>query len=90
MFAKGATRASVGSNGGQQVSANLDYYHWLQQQPAAFQTEALGPVRAKLFREGGLSVERFAELPLDRRFTSLTLAQMKKLEPLAFERAGLL
>ena len=90
MFAKGATRASVGANGGQQVGADLDYYHWLQQQPAAFQTEALGPVRAKLFREGGLTVERFAELQLDRNFTPLTLAQMKILEPLAFEQAGIL
>ena len=90
MFGKGATRASVGSHGGQQISADLDYYHWLQQQPAAFQTEALGPVRAKLFREGGLSVERFAELQLDRNFAPLTLARMKNLEPLAFERAGLL
>ncbi|WP_046382977.1 phage minor head protein [Pseudomonas veronii] len=90
MFAKGATRASVGANGGQQVSADLDYYHWLQQQPAAFQDVAIGPVRAKLFREGGLTVERFAELQLDRNFSPLTLAQMKGLEPLAFERAGLL
>lgn len=89
-FAEGATRASVGANGGQQVGADLDYYHWLQQQPAAFQSEALGPVRAKLFREGGLSVERFAELQLDRNFTPLTLSQMIDLEPLAFERARII
>jgi hypothetical protein len=89
MFAKGATRASVGANGGQQVSADLDYYHWLQQQPAAFQDVAIGPVRAKLFREGGLTVERFAELQLDRNFSPLTLVEMKGLEPLAFERAGI-
>ena len=89
MFIKGATRASVGADGGQQVWADLDYYHWLQQQPTAFQTEALGPVRAKLFREGGLSVERFAELQLDRNFIPLTLAQMRKLEPLAFEQADI-
>lgn len=89
MFIKGATRASVGAGGGQQVWADLDYYHWLQQQPTAFQTEALGPVRAKLFREGGLSVERFAELQLDRNFIPLTLAQMRKLEPLAFEQADI-
>ena len=90
VFAKSATRASVGADGGQQVAADLDYYHWLQQQPAAFQTEALGPVRAKLFREGGLSVERFAELQLDRNFTPLTLRQMIDLEPLAFERASII
>ena len=89
MFAKGATRASVGANGGQQVSASLDYYHWLQQQPASFQDVAIGPVRAKLFREGGLTVERFAEMQLDRNFAPLTLVQMKGLEPLAFERAGI-
>jgi len=89
IFAKGATRASVGANGGQQVSADLDYYHWLQQQPASFQDVAIGPVRAKLFREGGLTIERFTELQLDRNFAPLTLAQMKGLEPLAFERAGI-
>ena len=88
-FADGATRASVGEDGPKQVSASLDYYHWLQQQPAAFQDVAIGPVRARLFREGGLSVERFAELQLDRNFAPLTLVQMKGLEPLAFERAGI-
>ena len=90
MFAKGATRASVGYQGGQQVSTDLDYYHWLQQQPAAFQDVAIGPVRGKLFREGGLSVERFAELQLDRNFTPLNLAQMKALEPLAFSKANIM
>ena len=87
MFSKGATRASVGADGAGQVSASLDYYRWLQQQPIAFQDAAIGPKRAKLFREGGLSVERFAELQLDRNFAPLTLKQMKALEPLAFERA---
>ncbi|EUB84898.1 minor capsid protein [Pseudomonas sp. GM30] len=89
MFAKDATRAAVGAGGAGQVSASLDYYHWLQQQPGSFQDVAIGPVRAKLFREGGLSVERFAELQLDRNFAPLTLTQMKGLEPLAFERAGI-
>ncbi|MGP0016857.1 minor capsid protein [Pseudomonas sp.] len=89
VFAKDATRASVGDDGPQQVSASLDYYQWLQLQPAAFQDVAIGPVRAKLFREGGLSVQRFAELQLDRNFAPLTLVQMKGLEPLAFERAGI-
>ena len=87
MFAKGATRASVGADGAGQVSARLNYYHWLQQQPASFQEVAIGPVRAKLFHEGGLSVERFAELQLDRNFAPLTLVQMKTLEPLAFKWA---
>jgi SPP1 gp7 family putative phage head morphogenesis protein len=89
MFAKGATRASVGADGAGQVSASLDYYHWLQLQPASFQDVAIGPVRAKLFREGGLSLQRFAELQLDRSFAPLSLAQMKILEPLAFKAAGI-
>jgi SPP1 gp7 family putative phage head morphogenesis protein len=87
MFAKGATRASVGPDGAGQVSASLDYYHWLKQQPASFQDVAIGPVRAKLFREGGLSVQRFADLQLDRNFAPLTLTQMKLLEPMAFNKA---
>jgi hypothetical protein len=90
MFAEGTTRASLGANGAGQVSASLDYYHWLQQQPATFQDVAIGPMRAKLLQEGGLSVQRFSELQLDRNFVPLNLAQMKVLEPLAFERAGLL
>lgn len=88
MFAKGATRAAVGADGAGQVNASLDYYNWLKDQPAAFQDEAIGPVRAKLFREGGLTVERFTELQLDRNFAPLTLLQMMALEPLAFVKAG--
>lgn len=88
LFAKDATQASVGEDGPQQVRADLSYYEWLKQQPLAFQDKAIGPKRARLFREGGLSVERFAELQLDRSFSPLTLMQMQALEPLAFERAG--
>ncbi|MDB5995254.1 MAG: head morphosis protein [Pseudomonas sp.] len=87
LFSKDATRASVGPDGGGQVSAGLTYYDWLKQQPASFQDQAIGPVRAKLFRDGGLSVERFSELQLDRNFSPLTLDQMRSLEPLAFENA---
>ena len=80
-----AQRASI--NG--PVKAKQTYYEWLKDQPDSFQDVAIGPVRGKLFREGGLSAERFAELNLGRNFEPLTLAQMKKIEPLAFERAGL-
>ncbi len=43
----------------------------------------------ELFRKGGLSAERFAELNLGKNFEPLTLEQMKELEPVAFARAGL-
>ncbi len=89
LLSKDGTRASVGPNGGGQVAADLSYYDWLKLQPSAFQDQALGPTRAKLFRDGGLTLERFSELQLDRNFKPLTLEQMKKLEPLAFERAGI-
>lgn len=82
---KGATRASKDG----QVSASLTYYDWLKTQSAEFQNQALGPTRAKLLRNGGLTAERFAELNLGKNFEPLTLEQMRKLEPLAFEKAGL-
>lgn len=87
-FLEGATRASAGADGGKQVSAGLDYYQWLKTQPAWFQDEALGPVRAKLFRDGGLSAEAFAKLQLDSQFRPITLKRMKELEPDMFKAAG--
>jgi hypothetical protein len=89
LFSQGATQSSKGSDGPKQVSADLTYYEWLKSQSKAFQDEALGPTRAKLFRDGGLSAERFAQLQLDRQFKPITLAKLKELEPLAFERAGI-
>lgn len=82
---EGATRASKDG----QVDAATTYYEWLKRQPATFQDVALGPVRAKLFRDGGLTAERFAELQLDRNFRPLTIAQLRELEPLAFKAAGI-
>ncbi len=82
---KGATRSSLTGP----VPADQTYYEWLQDQPAAFQDEALGPTRGALFRDGGLSADKFASLNLGRNFQPLTLDQMRELEPLAFEKAGI-
>lgn len=87
-----ATRAGSGAEGAAErgpLKADETYYTWLKRQPAAFQEEALGAKRAKLFREGGLSAEEFRKLQLDRNFEPLTLAEMRAKAPLAFERAGL-
>lgn len=46
------TRASTDG----QVSADTKYEDWLKAQPAAAQSEVLGPGRAKLFREGKVSL----------------------------------
>lgn len=83
------TRASKGSEGGRQVAASKSYYEWLKSQPTAFQDDVLGPVRGKLFREGGLSAEEFAKLNLDKNFQPLSLEEMRKKAPRAFERAGI-
>lgn len=79
------TRASVDGP----VAANETYYEWLRRQSASFQDMALGPTRGKLFRDGGLSVEEFSRLQLGKNFEPLTLEQMRKLKPKAFQRAGL-
>lgn len=89
LFADGVTRASVGAAGGAQVAAGLSYYEWLKTQPAWFQDAALGPVRAQLFRNGGLTSERFAALQLDKNFRPLSLDQLRELEPEMFRKAGI-
>jgi SPP1 gp7 family putative phage head morphogenesis protein len=71
------------------VSKETSYYDWLKRQSKEDQFDVLGESRGKLFREGGMSAERFRELQFDRNFEPLTLAEMRRLEPQAFERAGL-
>ncbi len=84
-----ATRSVRGEDGVTQVDANQTYYSWLKKESTEFQDSAIGPKWAKLLRDGGLSSERFSELRLDKTFQPLTLAQVKELEPTAFNRAGL-
>ncbi|MGY3265153.1 phage head morphogenesis protein [Lysobacter sp. HA35] len=80
----GGERASIDGP----VDAGLSYFDWLKRQPAEFQDEALGPVRATLFRRGGLSADDFARLQLGRNFQPLTLDEMRRKAPLVFEKAG--
>jgi SPP1 gp7 family putative phage head morphogenesis protein len=84
---KDATRAARGEDGVvEPVSAKQDYYHWLKDQGKDFQASVLGKKRAEVFRNGGLSVERFKELNYDKNFQQRTLKEMEELEPLVFER----
>lgn len=71
------------------VDGDKDYYDWLKRQSESVQIEALGPTRAKLFRDGGLSADEFAALQLDKNFQPLTLAEMEAIDPESFKRAGL-
>lgn len=71
------------------TTAKTTYYEWLSRQTKAEQEKVLGPTKTKLFRDSGLSIERFQELQLDKNFEPLTIAQMRAMEPEAFKAAGL-
>lgn len=74
---------------GKKVIENIQYYDWLKQQPASYQDEIIGKTRGKLFRDGGLTTNQFSELNINKNFEPLTLDEMRKLRPKAFEKAGL-
>lgn len=76
------TQASM--NG--QVAGDISYGQWLKSKSAAFQDEVLGPERGKLFRKGGLTVDRFT----DQRGKVYTLDELRKRDADAFEKAGML
>ena len=61
------------------------YNDWLRQQPANVQDDVLGPTRGKLFRGGGLTVDKFT----DRAGQEYTLDQLRQRDKEAFEEAGL-
>jgi hypothetical protein len=82
-------RFSRGEDGAEYVSSKLEYHGWLKTQSAEFQDDVLGPTRGKLLRDGGLTAERFKELQLDKNFRERTLDELRELEPLAFEKAGI-
>lgn len=66
-------------------SKNAESYGaWLRKQPENVQNEVLGVTKAKLFRSGGLPVDKFT----DDQDRTLNLAELRSLDPLAFERAG--
>ncbi len=85
---EGRTRASKGAKGGESVSSKETYYSWLKKQPKAFQDDAIGPKKAKLLRDGGLTAEQFAKQSLNRNFEALTLEEWKKKNPVIFDNAG--
>lgn len=93
---EGGTRAARTPEGAiEKVPAKQTYYGWLKTQPREFVEGAIGPSRAKLLLDGGLSAQRFQELQLGKDFKPLPLygkngqQGMADLEPVAFARAGL-
>lgn len=53
-FARQRKRELIGT-----VPATTSYGEWLKTQSTGFQNEVLGPTRAKMFREGNLSLDKF-------------------------------
>lgn len=76
IFDEGATRASKGADGGQQVSAKLSYYTWMETQPAWFQDERLGKTKGLIFRNSGLTPEEFRKISVDDLGRGLTIEEM--------------
>lgn len=76
-----STRASMDG----QVASDMSYSQWLEKQPASRQVDVLGVTKAKLFKDGGLTLDRF----VDRAGKELTLDQLRERNASAFEKAGL-
>jgi SPP1 gp7 family putative phage head morphogenesis protein len=79
-----ARRAWADANIGQ-VSAEVRFEDWLRTKSAVFQDDLLGPTRGKLFRTGGLTLDRFVD-HTGRRYT---LAELRVRDAEAFRAAGL-
>lgn len=75
------TRASMDG----QVPAEQTYNQWLAKQLASRQDEVLGPTRGKLFRQGGLPMDRF----YNDKGVFLDLPQLRERDARAFAKAGL-
>ncbi len=78
-------RPAKSADGVEQVRADTTYEQWLRRQPARFQDEILGSARGQLFRKGNLSIGRF----VDDQGRTLTLDELRQIEPLAFEGLNL-
>lgn len=76
------TRASIDG----QVAGGTTYNDWLKKQPVEVQDEVLGPTKGKLFRDGGMSVDRFVD---ERTGHVYSLDELRRRDAEAFRAAGL-
>lgn len=58
------------------VNSKLTYLEWLKEQPAAFQDSVLGKTKGKIFRNSGVSVDKFGSMLVDRVGKPLTIKDM--------------
>ena len=68
-----------------QVAAKTTYDKWLRGRSVEFQEDILGVQKSKLFRQGGLTLDKF----VDRNGAEYTLDELRKRESAAFAKAGL-
>lgn len=68
-----------------QVPSTTTYQAWLTRQSKAFQEDTLGVTRAKLFRDGGLTLDKFVAAD----GSELSLSQLATKQADAFRAAGL-
>ena len=66
-------RPAVGSDGAEVVSSRTTYSGFLRAQSKEFQNDVLGPTRAKLFRSGELTLDKF----VDDDGRTLTLSELR-------------
>ena len=78
-------RTAEGASGQTRVNAKTTYESWLRRQPASFQDEVLGKTKGALFRRGGVPISKF----VDRAGATLTLDELRKVEPEVFNRLKL-
>lgn len=75
------TRASMDG----QIAATTSYPDWLKRQSASRQDEVLGKTRGLLFRQGGLTIDKFA----NAKGVWIDLETLRQRDAAAFRRAGL-
>jgi hypothetical protein len=80
-IASESTRASFSG----QVPESLTYSQFLKKQSVEFQNEVLGVTKAKLFRDGGLEIDRFSS----KQGREYTLDELRIRDAKAFKKAGL-
>lgn len=68
-----------------QIAGDITYGQWLRGKPAEFQDEILGATKGKLFREGGLTLDRF----VDSKGKEYSLEELRRRDSGAFKKAGL-
>lgn len=67
------------------IPATETYQTWLSKQGKGFQQDVLGVAKAKLFRDGGLKLDKF----VDRNGAELTLKELAQKHAEAFRAAGM-